>query len=139
MKQDPGCYQVRKDDVRLCTIFTRACTKVKPRFSARSQCMVAVYLKHLCSISFIRSTPAMELTLERTFVQTALLLVFLFHDLHGFGLSVRAATRQPALVKCKPYEENECREECRDGNSNSNREGRYGDARKVAFGCVAFA
>lgn len=81
----------------------------------------------------------MELTLERTFVQTALLLVFLFHDLHGFGLSVRAATRQPALVKCKPYEENECREECRDGNSNSNREGRYGDARKVAFGCVAFA
>lgn len=55
--------------------------------------MVAVNLKHLCPISFVRSTLPMKLTFERTSVQTALLLIFLFHDLPGLGLLVGATTR----------------------------------------------
>lgn len=77
----------------MCTMFTIAFTKDWPPYSARSLCVVAVNLKHLCPISLVRSTLAMELTLERTFVQNALLLIFLFHHHPGLRVFVRAATR----------------------------------------------
>lgn len=77
----------------MCTMFTIAFTKDWPPYSARSLCMVAVNFKHLCPISLVRSTPAMELTFERTFVQTAVLLVFLFHNLFGLSLFVGPTTR----------------------------------------------
>jgi len=69
--------------------------------------MVAIYLIHLCSVSFVRSTPPVKLTLERAFVRNTLLSVFPFYNLLRPSLFGGAAAK-PAFVKSKPHEEYEC-------------------------------